>query len=153
MCISAQNYPPRLFFAFLRGNDYWPRKLRNEVPKPAVTPSWNCALCNSSSQQPDWTMHCAVPVVIQPLDIPNCALRSFGIQSRSLPVKIGQSSQTVTTCMFHVIPPVCVGFQVKYCLSLVFLCLQVSQVFICLSVTQVQWLLGEKSQRHCSKHN
>ena len=47
------------------------KKLHKFVPRPRVLPNWNCALCNPSSQQQDWTVHYVVPAVSQSPNSPN----------------------------------------------------------------------------------
>ena len=74
----AKSYSPSLLCANVRDSDYWPRKFRNVVIELATISRWDYALCNSNSQQLDWTVHCVVPVASQPLSSPDCALHSLG---------------------------------------------------------------------------
>ena len=93
ICAFLSNTGHQDYFAhFQREVAAWPKKLCKSVPRPAVLPSWNCASCNPNSQQPNWTVYCIVPIVIQSPNSPECALCSLSSQSLYLPFKIVQPS-------------------------------------------------------------
>ena len=77
-----------LLCTILRDSGCWPRKLGNAVTEPATIASWDCTLRNSSSQQPDWTVHYVVLEVSQSIaQTVTCAVLAVSFPTSQLKLR------------------------------------------------------------------